>query len=81
MPGGMDWGFIANFGSRIFLVANSHNPYWTWGASRMQRTNQILMAITIVAISWFGMQAVHEAGHVLGAGYHPRNLDQRNPFP
>lgn len=33
----------------------------------MQRINQALFAISILAICWLGMMAVHELGHVIGA--------------
>ena len=33
----------------------------------MQRHNQILFVACILALSWFGMMAVHELGHVIGA--------------
>ncbi len=33
----------------------------------MQRQNQILFVASILALSWFGMMAVHELGHVAGA--------------
>jgi len=31
------------------------------------RTNQILLIVSLVGLSWFAMQAVHELGHVIGA--------------
>jgi len=33
----------------------------------MQRHNQILFVASMLAMSWFGMMAVHELGHVIGA--------------
>ena len=33
----------------------------------MPRTRQIVFAVSILALSWLGMMAVHELGHVLGA--------------
>ncbi len=33
----------------------------------MQRFHQILFLVSILALSWFGMMAVHELGHVVGA--------------
>lgn len=33
----------------------------------MQRFHQLLFAATLLALSWYGMMAVHELGHVLGA--------------
>ena len=33
----------------------------------MKRLHQILLIVSAVLASWLGMQAVHEAGHVLGA--------------
>ncbi len=33
----------------------------------MQRFHQILFSVSLVALCWFGMMAVHELGHVAGA--------------
>jgi hypothetical protein len=33
----------------------------------MQRFHQLLFAVSLVALSWFAMMAVHELGHVVGA--------------
>jgi len=33
----------------------------------MQRFHQILFAVSLMALSWFAMMAVHELGHVVGA--------------
>jgi len=33
----------------------------------MQRLNQFIFVVSLLALSWFGMMAVHEMGHVLGA--------------
>ena len=33
----------------------------------MARFHQLLFAVSIAALCWYGMQAVHELGHVLGA--------------
>lgn len=33
----------------------------------MHRVRQIVLIAAVLAISWFGMQAIHELGHVLGA--------------
>jgi hypothetical protein len=33
----------------------------------MQRLNQILFIASVLVISWLGMMAVHELGHVIGA--------------
>ena len=33
----------------------------------MQRVHQFLFALSLVALSWFAMMAVHELGHVAGA--------------
>ncbi len=33
----------------------------------MQRFQQLLFAVSLVALSWFAMMAVHELGHVIGA--------------
>ncbi len=33
----------------------------------MQRHNQILFVVAMLALSWLGMMAVHELGHVVGA--------------
>jgi len=33
----------------------------------MQRFHQFLFALSLVALSWFAMMAVHELGHVVGA--------------
>ena len=33
----------------------------------MQRFYQLVFIVSLLALSWFGMMAVHELGHVLGA--------------
>ena len=33
----------------------------------MQRLHQLLFVVSLVALSWLAMMAVHELGHVLGA--------------
>ena len=33
----------------------------------MDRTNQLVLIASTVLLSWLGMMAVHEFGHVLGA--------------
>ena len=33
----------------------------------MHRFQQLLFAVSLVALSWFAMMAVHELGHVIGA--------------
>ena len=33
----------------------------------MKRLHQFVLVVSILALSWFAMMAVHEAGHVLGA--------------
>jgi len=34
---------------------------------KMERFHQVLFVISLLALSWLGMMAVHEFGHVLGA--------------
>ena len=33
----------------------------------MQRIQQLVFAVSLVALCWFGMMALHELGHVMGA--------------
>src|ERR1700686_829436 len=33
----------------------------------MKRVHQIVLIVATLALSWFGMMAVHESGHALGA--------------
>ena len=33
----------------------------------MKRLNQFVLIVSILALSWFAMMAIHEVGHVLGA--------------
>jgi hypothetical protein len=33
----------------------------------MERFHQLLFIVSLVALSWFAMMAVHELGHVVGA--------------
>jgi len=33
----------------------------------MQRFRQLMFVLSLLALNWFGMMAVHELGHVLGA--------------
>jgi hypothetical protein len=33
----------------------------------MPRAHKVVLGIALVALSWYGMMAIHELGHVMGA--------------
>ena len=61
----------------------------------MRRMNQIVFVVSLLGLSWLGMMAIHELGHVLGAWLsgaevvrvilHPLTISRtdlgENPFP
>ena len=42
----------------------------------MQRLQQIVFVVSLLALSWMGMMATHELGHVLGALVSGGHLDR-----